>query len=116
MVVAVVTGSGSLDWLSLFDSLSLDPSLRKRDSSFVVVGGDLADEADESSINPFARASDTLNPLMTAGNVLPSRFCSTNVLENTCFRRGFESVSFVRSTIDKDSNMTDLLAICPIRN
>ena len=83
-------------------------SLRKSDSSSLLVGGEAAGVDSHSSTIPFARACEVVRPLMTAGSVLPNRLHSTRFCEKICFRRGFESVYYVRSISHLESSVTDL--------
>ena len=83
--------------LNSFEGFSLTSSSRNNGSSSAFEAGEPS-EADDSSICPFARDCDTLNPLIMARSVLPSLFFSTRCFENICFRRGFVSINLVKST------------------
>lgn len=75
-------------WVPFFASSSEWPVMN-RDSSFEP--GELMVPTG-SWTKPWACASDALRPLMTAGNVRPNRFDSTNASEKICLRRKLESV------------------------
>lgn len=80
---------------SVADGSSSESPLMNNDSSLVLEGGECS-ALEISSTIPSDWACSAPTPLMTAGSVRPRRLCSTSLFENTCFRREFESVKFVR--------------------
>lgn len=80
---------------SVPDGSSSESPLMNNDSSLVLEGGECS-ALEISSTIPSDWACSAPTPSMTAGSVLPRRLCSTSLFENTCFRREFESVKFVR--------------------